>query len=120
MPEYSLTRSREFAANHPDFNESLHRAHREGHTLADAAVEHLKKRDRLDVSYWLSLPENRAARDKVHNLTESTKEQIAELDCIAEKLDKQGYGVGYAPKLREEDRYLEQRRQDLKAGKRRR
>src|SRR6266478_2169476 len=116
----TLARSRDFAARHADFNESLYRARDDGHTLADESVEHLKRKDRLDVGYYLSLPENRSERDKVHNLTRKPTAQIAELDRIAARLDRHGFGVEYAPKEREEDKYLEQRRQDLRSGKRRR
>ncbi|MFI5095170.1 MAG: hypothetical protein ACHQIK_17170 [Candidatus Acidiferrales bacterium] len=120
MAEQPLTRSREFAARHADFNETLVAAHNDGHTLADESLEHLKQTDRLDVGYWLSLPRNRLSRDKVHNLTQKPKQQIAELDRIAAQLDREGFGQPYERKLSEEDQYRQQREQDIRVGKRRR
>jgi hypothetical protein len=118
MPD--LAKSREFAAKHPDFNESLLRAHAEGHTLAVESVEHLKRTDRLDVGYWLSRPENRAMRDRLHNLAESPEEQIVELNRIAAQLDRDGTYADTTPVLSEVDQALQKRKEAIRAGRRRR
>ena len=116
----SLSRSREFAARTPDFNESLLRAHEEGFTLADESVEHLKKTDRLDVGYFVSKKENRSVRDKLHNLTKKPQRQIAELDRIAAQIDRQGTFKTVTEPSDEVTKYLEKRREDFASGKRRR
>jgi len=117
---HSLTRSKEFAAKHPDFNESLLRAHEEGHTLSDEAVEHLKRIDRLDVAYFASKKENLSWRDKFHNLTSKPKEQIAELDRIAGRLDRDGTFADTNSVLSEVDQHLQRRREERRRGLRQR
>jgi hypothetical protein len=72
------------------------------------------------VGYWLSLPENRRERDRVHNLTGKPKQQIAELDRLAAKLDHDGTFADTTAKPRAEDEYIVRRRMDIKSGKRRR
>src|SRR5260370_41493049 len=84
----TLTRSREFAAQHADFDETLRRAHGEGHTLADESRDHLIKNDRADVAYYLSLPEHRRERDRLHNLTSKPDRPLAELNKLAAKIDR--------------------------------
>ena len=116
----TLTRSREFAAQHADLDETLRRAHNEGHGLADEARDHLLKTDRVDVAYWLAKPENRRSRDVVHNLTGKPQRQIAELDKIAAKLDRERPFAAPTLNLSETDQQLQQQRQDIRAGKRRR
>jgi hypothetical protein len=118
MPD--LEKSLAFAAKHLDYNESLLRAHHEGFTIAEESVAHLERIDRYDVACWVCRPENRTWRDKLHNLTESPAEQIAELDRIAAKLDRERTYADTTPVLSEVDQALQKRKAEIKAGLRRR
>jgi hypothetical protein len=115
-----MPRSRAFASRTPDFNDALNRADREGYTLCDEAVAHLKRIDRLDAAYWVCRRENRVLRDKVHNLTDEPQQQIAELDRIISLMDRQRVHQQPNASLCPEDSYRLQRRAEIKSGLRRR
>ena len=113
----------EFIKHNPDFNELLNKAAVRGLEMSNFALQEIVQAGERGVrlTHYLVQPENFAAAKKLHDLKdESAQKQRAEIQKLLSWTDRHGHGLTYEPRMNDTDKYLEQRRADLKSGKRRR
>jgi len=79
---------RRLMALHPDVNETLFAADRDGLTISPEAVHELIRLGRPDVAYFLTLPQNRELALALHG--EPPHAQIAKIHEVAKSLDETG------------------------------
>src|SRR5215472_10961511 len=89
---------------HPDLNDTLLAADRDGLSISPEAVAELIRLARPDIAYFLCRPENREYGVKIHNM--APDEQTREMGAIARQLDE-----SQSLAQPEMDEYIEQRKQ---------
>lgn len=114
----------EFAKEHPDYPETLALAEKRGlnlnangDTAALREILRMGKRGHALI-YYVTRKENFGAAHKLMSL--KGQRAIEEVHRLRGLIDRIGFAVEYEPKQRDEDKYLDERRQDIRAGKRRR
>lgn len=119
MKEFQAA-GQEFIKEHPDYSESLNAAAERGLNFAVDATREIIKAGKLGVrlAYYLAQPENLEATARLMNL--KGKRAAEEVHRLLGWIDRNGFAVEYTPPLSETDKHLQQRRMDIRSGKRRR
>jgi hypothetical protein len=103
---------------HPGYNERQAQAASQGWNFAAETTAEIVRLKRPDVADFLSQPENGELRVKVMSL--KGERAVEEIGRIASLIDRIGFGKDYTPNVSDTDSYLEKRREQIRAGKRRR
>jgi hypothetical protein len=109
----------ELSREHGNFLERLAKLPEQGLDAHESLTPEIVKMGRPDIVLWLSTPEGREDAHALNNVKDDGKRTKFELERIAGKLARQGFGQGYEAPLNESDRYIQQRREAIRTGKRR-
>jgi len=113
----------EYIKDHPDFNELLNKAGDRGLRLGNHALREIIEAGERGVrlTHYLALPENFDAAKRLHDVAEENKgRQVAEVKKLLSLIDRSGHGLAYEPPTSSTDKYLAKRKEDIRAGRRRR
>src|SRR5260370_31781246 len=119
MKEFQ-TAGLEYVKDNPDYAENLTEAAKRGLDMSTDATREIVKAGARGVrlAHYLAKSENLDATTRLMNM--KGRRAAEEIHRLLGWIDRIGFGVKYEPRVSETDKHLQQRRQDLRSGKRRR